>query len=301
MAVRATPLWIAAGCYTDTDLRAYMAMLDNPCPSGGIRKLTGGEMLVTAAGGMNVSVAPGTAWIAGTDAAGQGLYLVDNPTATTLTVTTANPTNPRIDRVIAKVNDPAFTGSGSPVFSLQILAGTPAGSPAAPATPASAISLATISVPATDTVIDAAQITDTRTFCPVRRGYRGRRVTGASAGNGGGTVIGVTWDTEDFDSDGFGSTASGVLTIPAGLDGVYATSAMEHILGGTTGNHGISLLHNGVVVRYGNVPTNQTTRDTVSVVLQLVAGDTIQWQMFQTTGVAQNYDGRVELWRLLPA
>lgn len=164
MAVRATPLWIAAGCYTDTDLRAYFSMLDEAPAAGGVRAQSGSEMVVSAPGGMNVAVAPGTAWVPGSDAAGQGSYLVDNPTSTTVAISAANPTNPRIDRIVADVNDPAFTGSGTPVFSIVVVAGTPAGSPVAPAVPPSAIPLARVAVAAAAVAITAGNITDERTF-----------------------------------------------------------------------------------------------------------------------------------------
>lgn len=165
MAVRSTPLWIAGGCYTDVDLRAYFAMIGGACTAGGVRRLVGGEMAVTAPGGMNVAVAAGTGWVPGTDAAGQGMYLVDNATSTTVAITTANPTNPRIDRVVADVNDPAFTGTGTPVFTIAVIAGTPAGSPVAPAVPPSAIPLARVAVAAGAAAIVAGNITDERVFC----------------------------------------------------------------------------------------------------------------------------------------
>lgn len=224
MAVRSTPLAIAAGCYTDVDLRAYYAILGGACAAGGVRRITGGEMLVTAPGGMNVAVAVGTAWVPGTDAAGQGNYLADNPTSTTVAVTAANPSNPRIDRVVADINDPAYTGSGSPVFTLQVIAGTPAGSPVAPATPASAISLATVAVAAGAVAIVAGNITDTRPFCDSPTddfiGLRARRVAAQTLVNGAEAAI--SWDTED--SDNFGMIAVPSPTITFRLDGTYTIS-----------------------------------------------------------------------------
>jgi hypothetical protein len=59
------------------------------------------------------------------------------------------------------VNDAYYTGSLNNVV-LQVVAGTPAGSPVAPATPANSISLATVAVAAGATALTTANITDTR-------------------------------------------------------------------------------------------------------------------------------------------
>jgi hypothetical protein len=90
-----------------------------------------------------------------------GTYVGYNDDIVVLGVTTANPTNPRIDRVCMTVNDAYYTGSLNNVV-LQVVAGTPAGSPVAPATPANSISLATVAVAAGATALTNANITDTR-------------------------------------------------------------------------------------------------------------------------------------------
>jgi hypothetical protein len=59
------------------------------------------------------------------------------------------------------VNDAYYTGSLNNVV-LQVVAGTPAGSPVAPATPANSISLATVAIAAGATALTTANITDTR-------------------------------------------------------------------------------------------------------------------------------------------
>jgi hypothetical protein len=80
-------------------------------------------------------------------------------------VTAADGTNPRKDRVVLRVDvsENPDTSAGN-VAIVEILAGTPAGSPAAPAEPANAITLAIIDIPASDTTIGNAQITDSRTY-----------------------------------------------------------------------------------------------------------------------------------------
>jgi hypothetical protein len=110
---------------------------------------------------MSVRVASGWAAIVGTTQANMGTYVGYNDDTVVLGVTTADPTNPRIDRVCMTVNDAYYTGSLNNVV-LQVVAGTPAGSPVAPSTPANSISLATIAVAAGATALTTANITDTR-------------------------------------------------------------------------------------------------------------------------------------------
>lgn len=102
--------------------------------------------------------------------AGQGPYLCYVQTQSTLTLAAADPTNPRIDRIVAQVYDSALSDTlpTTPVLAapgglvIRAVTGTPAGSPSAPATPTGAISLATVAVAANATQILTANITDTR-------------------------------------------------------------------------------------------------------------------------------------------
>lgn len=114
-----------------------------------------------AGANMSVDVAAGVAWIKGDDSSSQPTYRCVNDGTVNLTVTAADATNPRIDLVIAEVRDAAFSGVSTD-WRLRVVAGTPAGSPSAPATPANSIVLARLSVPALDTTIGTAQITDYR-------------------------------------------------------------------------------------------------------------------------------------------
>jgi hypothetical protein len=110
---------------------------------------------------MSVRVASGWAAIVGTTTSNMGVYTIFNDAQDTLTITTADPTNPRIDLVCATVRDAFYSGANNDVI-FQVIAGTPAGSPVAPALPANSISLATVAVGAAVTQINTANITDTR-------------------------------------------------------------------------------------------------------------------------------------------
>jgi hypothetical protein len=160
MAMRTPPLYLQAGSHSaENDRLGLEGLVGTEGVGAGAT-----EMLVTQSGtpAMTVSVAAGWAWVHGTTSATQGIYSTYNDAATTLTVTAANPTNPRIDKVCVTVRDAAYAGSSNDVI-LQVVAGTPAASPSAPATPASSLVLATISVAAGATTITNANITDTRT------------------------------------------------------------------------------------------------------------------------------------------
>jgi hypothetical protein len=158
MTLRTPPSWLQNGSHPAENDRLTTQAL---WATTGIIKDTSLEVTQNSPAGMSVRVASGWAAIVGTTQANMGTYVGYNDDTVVLGLTTADPTNPRIDRVCMTVNDAYYTGSLNNVV-LQIVAGTPAGSPVAPATPANSISLATISVAAGATAITTANITDTR-------------------------------------------------------------------------------------------------------------------------------------------
>jgi len=125
-----------------------------------------GDMAVSQNGtpNMSVNVAAGQAVVDGTQlAATQGAYVGTNDATANLTVAASDPTNPRIDIVVAQFEDSVYSGAAND-FKLAVVTGTPAGSPVAPATPANAIVLAQVRVNAGVTSITNSNITDLRTF-----------------------------------------------------------------------------------------------------------------------------------------
>lgn len=121
----------------------------------------GNDLVVTAGGGMTVSVARGGAFVLGDDSTDQGLYFCYNDGARSLTIGTADGTNPRDDIIVARVKDNT-EGQAGDTWELAVVAGTPAASPAEPALPATAIKLATVRVNAGASSISAGNITDRR-------------------------------------------------------------------------------------------------------------------------------------------
>lgn len=175
MAMRTPPSWLQNGSHTaENDRLTTQGIVGTAGVSTGANDFAVTQSVTPA---MSVSVASGWCWVLGTTTSTQGMYSSYNDAATTLTITTANATNPRIDKVCVTVRDAAYTGAQNDII-LQVIAGTPAVSPVAPATPASSIVLATIAVAANATSIVNANITDART----------RAALALAAGSSGGSA-----------------------------------------------------------------------------------------------------------------
>lgn len=161
MALRNPPSWLQNGSHPAENDRLSMQAI---YATSGIIGATSLAVTQAAVPAMAVQVAAGWGVEVGDFTTNMGVYQFYNDAATQLSITTANPSNPRIDRVVVTINDAFYTGSSNNV-TFQVIAGTPAGSPVAPATPLMSISLATIAVAAGATSITNANITDTRVFC----------------------------------------------------------------------------------------------------------------------------------------
>ena len=179
MTLRTPPSWLQNGSHPAENDRLTTQAL---WATTGI--INSSSLAVTANSpvGMSVRVASGWAAIVGTTQANMGTYVGYNDAQVTLTITTANPTNPRIDLVCMTVNDSFYSGSTNNVV-LQVVAGTPAGSPVAPSLPANSISLATVAVAAGALSINSGNITDTRVLVTTNIPESGD-ISSVTAGNG---------------------------------------------------------------------------------------------------------------------
>jgi len=190
MTLRTPPSWLQNGSHPAENDRLTTQAL---WATTGI--INSSSLAVTANSpvGMSVLVATGWAAIVGTTQANMGTYVGYNDASVTLTITTADPTDPRIDRIVMTVNDAYYTGSTNNVI-LQVIAGTPAGSPVAPATPANSISLATVAVGAAALSISTGNITDTRVLVTTNIPEVGdiSSVTAGTGLSGGGSSGAVT-------------------------------------------------------------------------------------------------------------
>lgn len=146
---------------------------------GGVILSSSGRLAVTAttpSASMALSVSTGHVVV---PRANNYVYVCTLPTAGTVDVPAANPTNPRIDTVIARVRDPdlgdAAGSTGLTGFAIEVVTGTPAASPVAPdlsAIPA-CIPLQDYRVPAGATQITTSELlTDRRYYTRAAGGIR---------------------------------------------------------------------------------------------------------------------------------
>jgi hypothetical protein len=166
MAVSAAPFALknlAAGLDAE---QLRQAVASTNANAGGLVQAGDLPVTQTATPSMGVLVGVGRAWMPGTDVANlsgqsystQGQYFGLNAAAVTVTISTANATNPRIDLVYIGGLDSAYSGS-SDLIKIDRVTGTAASSPAVPALPKNAIALAQVYVAANATSILNANIT----------------------------------------------------------------------------------------------------------------------------------------------
>jgi hypothetical protein len=131
---------------------------------GGVSRM-GSSLAVQPQGSpnMTVNVLSGHVFIPGSESVSQGVYSCTNTSTVVLAIATAHASLPRIDIVVAKVQDSAFSGA-TDAWSLVVVTGTAAASPVAPTAPANSITLAQISVGAGVTSITGGNIADTRFY-----------------------------------------------------------------------------------------------------------------------------------------
>ena len=188
MALRTPPSWLQNGSHPAENDRLSMQSI---IATSGI--IASASLAVTqpAAPALAVQVAAGWGAIVGNYQTNMGVYQFYNDAATQLSVTTADISLARIDRVVVTINDSYYTGATNNV-TFTVIAGTPNATPTAPATPTNSLSLATIAVAAGAAQIINANIPDTRvdvtTNLPVGDITAVTAGTGLSGGGSSGAV-----------------------------------------------------------------------------------------------------------------
>jgi hypothetical protein len=141
-----------------------------------------------------------------------------------------------------------------------------------------------------------------------RVGTRLRRIATNQSVNSGATTA-ISFDTEDEDTDGFIAVTSSTITIPSGLDGLYAISAQAIGAANFNGRcfaqfafaNGSGTLPAGVPASYRNPYNSAGAENVLSCTVSpipLAAGNTVIFQIFHTTGVAVNVTAFLALTRL---
>jgi len=158
MALRTPPSWLQNGSHpAENDRLTTQALY----ATTGIIGSTSLAVTQNGTPNMSVNIAVGWAAIVGTSTTTQGVYVSYNDAVVNAAIATAPATNSRIDLVCLTVNDAYYSGSTNNIV-VNVVTGTAAASPVAPATPTNSIALAQVLVGTSVTSILTANITDVR-------------------------------------------------------------------------------------------------------------------------------------------
>lgn len=221
--------------------------------------------------GMSVRVASGWAAVVGTTQPNMGAYVAYNDATVTLTITTANPSNPRIDLICATINDSYYSGVTDNVV-FQVIAGTPAGSPVAPSLPANSIGLAQVTVPAAAVSITNSNIADLRVLATSNVPAQGdiSAVVAGAGLSGGGTSGSVTLNASIATNTQTGTT--------------YTLAASD--------NGKLVALDNGAAIAV-TIPLNSSVALPVGAVIMMAQFDNGQVTVTGASGVTVESTGAV--------
>jgi hypothetical protein len=292
MALRNPPSWLQNG--------SHPAENDRLTTTGILWKSKGiadyGSFRVSQSGtpAMTVSVAAGHAMILGTQTATQGLYIAYNDAATTVAISTASTTLPRIDRICLTVQDSFYGGTANNQVILQAIAGTPNASPVAPAEPANSLTIALVAVAANTTAIVNGNITDARVtaqlsenaFTAANVAANTLSINGISGQTGKALKINDNTGTQKFAVavDGTLTFADGSTQATAAVGGVTSVSGGNGIT--ATGTTSVSVAINTLVT--ADLTSAQTLTNKILTSPQINAGVNTQSGTTYTTVLADN-------------
>lgn len=286
MTVRSPASWIQASSHPAENDRNMLAAL---VVAPGVARSA--DLAVTATGtpDMNVHVAAGAAFVKGTETTYQGMYHVFNDASVSLAIAASDPTNPRIDIVVAQIRD-AFYSTASNDFRLVVVTGTPAGAPVAPTTPVNSIVLAQVAVAHSVTSILTGNITDwrwpsepkVRVLAPGGQSIPSAaitQVTGLSP-----TAVGA------FDLQGNWSVSQNYAVQITGYYSISGTVQMSGSPGGAASYFDcLGYINGALVLRGSRFSLLTTTLDPLSILsdtVHLTAGDVVDLRVEQNSGSA---------------
>jgi hypothetical protein len=158
MTLRTPPSWLQNGSHpAENDRLTTQALY----ATTGIIGATSLAVTQNGTPNMSVNIAAGWAAILGTFQTNMGAYVAYNDATVNAAIATAPSSNSRIDLVCLTVNDAFYSGATNNIV-VNVVTGTVAASPVAPATPTNSIALAQVLVGTSVTSIVTANITDVR-------------------------------------------------------------------------------------------------------------------------------------------
>lgn len=249
-----------------------------------------GDLAVTTAGsGLGVSIATGRAFVQG-DASiashltnAQGHYFAYVSPAQSVTMATADATNPRIDQIVLRVYDSDVDGSGQIKWAVEKVTGTPtagatlANLNGAAALPSTAMRLAYVLVPAAfaGPFVNATHILDQRNLALPRQACI---MTATGLTPTAGTLTQLALGTVGLDNNRMADTTNNRINIRvAGIYAIHGYTATS--AAGTAGANRIAYLYkNGsllVADTRDSVGSGNTDNMNVQAIAYLAVGDYI--------------------------
>jgi hypothetical protein len=125
-----------------------------------------------------------------------------------------------------------------------------------------------------------------------RTGVILRRVANQSFTSG--VLAAISWDTEDFDSDGFIAVTATTITIPAGLGGIWTILARVAFAVNARAQIATPSF------TFDDSASGDALTPSPSVTCRLAAGDTVIVSAQQSSGGAQNATALLEMYRVGP-
>jgi hypothetical protein len=270
-----------------------------------------------AGANLSVDVDPGEALIQGDTSTDQGLYYVNETATTNVSITAADATNPRIDRVVLEILDHDEDAGGSYFARIRVVDGTPTSGATlvnltgAATVPDDALLLANVSVPALDTTISDAQIdTTVNSVRVLSRGPNNVYAARMYAANSGSPTHNSTGNYQKVGSGGGTLTWTSAFDIrPAGVSAQVDTATNKRLdirraglyrVGiGVGGNPGIDKYLAAAVYKNGALaegpfnifpsPISQSLVVGASSIVNLSVGDYLEPYASQNTGGSMSY------------
>lgn len=266
----------------------WQKMAKNWLRTGVIKGILNEFQVYADSTGLQVKVKSGNAWMNG--------HFFESDAEVILPISTADVTNPRIDRVIIRVDWTANT------ITLSVLQGTPAVSPAAPAltqnTSRWEISLAQILVGANASTIASGNVTDERVYAGNQSVVMVNSVGGQNQASDVTVKLGILTSEvidrqNEWNNNTFTAKQSGIYYVKAFVDWASTvpsnSSAIYVYKNGSNYNTAITVA--GANTRYVDG----------SCIVSLNAGDTLELYTLQSSGGTQKTlaAARIEIAQLM--